>query len=65
MSAARKIYRVYCYDAAHQIVTADWIDAGSDGEAIAEAKARGFASRCEIWDGKRPVAKLEAEPQQA
>ena len=61
MSAAIKSYRVYCYDGAHQVVTADWIEAASDEEAIAKAHAAGFGSKCEIWDGKRLVASLQAE----
>ena len=65
MSNAVKTYRVYCYDAAHKVVTADWIEASSDEEAIAKAQAAGFASKCEIWDGRRLVAMLEAERQHA
>ena len=61
MSASEKTYRVYCYDAAHKIVTADVIDAISDEDAIAKAHAQGFGSKCEIWEGKRLVAQLEAE----
>jgi hypothetical protein len=54
-------YRVYCYDAAHKVVTADWLDADSDEEAIEKARAAGFGSKCEIWHGKRLVAQLEEE----
>ena len=61
MSGPLKTYRVYCYDAAQKAVTADWLKACTDEEAIAEAKARGFGSKCEIWDGKRLVAALEHE----
>jgi hypothetical protein len=61
MSATSKTYRIYCYDGAHQVVTADFIEAASDEEAIASAKAAGFGSKCEIWDGKRLVASLEEE----
>ena len=65
MSAASKTYRIYCYDGAHQVVTADFIEAASDEEAIASAKTAGFGSKCEIWDGKRLVATLEAERRSA
>ena len=65
MSAPKKTYRVYCYDSASKIVTADFIHASSDGEAIATAEAKGFGSKCEIWDGKRLVAQLEGERRQA
>jgi hypothetical protein len=60
-----KTYRIYCYDGARKIVTADWIEAASDEEAIAKAQAAGFGSRCEIWEGKRLVAQLEEERRQA
>jgi hypothetical protein len=62
MSVPQKItYRVCCYDAAHNIVTADWLVAAGDEEAIAKTTAAGFGSKCEIWDGKRLVAEFEAE----
>lgn len=61
MSAPLKTYRVYCYDDAHKVVTADFIDAAGDEEAIARAKAAGFGSKCEIWDERRLVAQLEDE----
>lgn len=65
MSSPLKTYRVYCFDAAHKVVTADWLDAASDEEAIAKSEADGFGSKCEIWDGKRLVAQLEDDRRQA
>jgi hypothetical protein len=65
MSTNQKTYRVYCYDDAHKIVTADFIDAASDDDAIAKAEAAGYGSKCEIWDGKRLVAALAAERRSA
>ncbi len=58
-----KSYRIYSYDGAHHIVTADIIEAASDEQAIAKAEAAcfglgGFGSKCEIWDGRRMVAQL-------
>ena len=61
MSSPVKTYRVCCFDVALGIVTADFIKAASDEEAIAKAKAAGFGSKCEIWDGHRLVAELESE----
>ena len=63
MSPSQKTYRVYCYDGAHHIVTAELIDAASDEEAIAKAEAAGFGTKCEIWQGKRLVAQLEGARQ--
>lgn len=65
MSSPPKTYRVYCYDGDHKVVTADWLEAVTDEEAIAKAKAAGFGSKCEIWDGRRLVAELEDERRQA
>ena len=65
MSAPSKTYRIYTFDLALSAVSADFIKAASDDEAIAKAEADGFGSKCEIWDGKRLVATLEAERRQA
>jgi len=65
MSGPHKTYRVYCYDGAHKVVTADWLEAASDDEAIAKAKARGFGTKCEIWERSRMVASLEDERRSA
>ena len=65
MSDLLKTYRVYCYDATDKVVTADWLDAASDEEAIARVEAMGFGTKCEIWEGNRLVATLEAERRQA
>jgi hypothetical protein len=65
MSAATKTYRVYCFDAARHMVSVDEIEAADDQDAIAKAQAAGFGDKCEIWDGKRLVAQLEAQRLQA
>ena len=62
MSGPNKTYRLYCFDGAHAIVTADWLDAASDEEAMKKAKARGFGTKCEIWERSRLVASLEENP---
>ncbi len=61
MSARQKMYRICCFDGVRNIVTADFIEASSDEEAIATAEAMGFGTKCEIWDGNRLVAELESE----
>jgi len=60
-----KTYRIYCFDGARMSLTNDMIEAASDEEAIAMANRRGFASKCEIWEGQRLVAELDAERRQA
>ncbi len=64
MSAPPKTYRIYCYDVGQKSVSADFIKAAHDEDAIAQAEACA-ASKCEIWDGNRLVAQLEAERRQA
>lgn len=65
MSNPQQSYRVYRFDSVHKMVTADAIDARNDDEAIANAEAAGYGSKCEIWLGRRLVAQLEAQLRQA
>jgi len=65
MSAARKTYRVYCFDGAAMTLTGDLIEACDDAEAVEIAGARRFGSKCEIWEGDRLVARLEDDRRQA
>ena len=65
MSSPLKTYRVYCFDLSRKVVTADFIKAANDEDAIAKAEASGFGTKCELWDGNRMVAQLEAERRQA
>jgi hypothetical protein len=65
MSTPSTTYRVYCFDSARHIVSVDEIEAANDEQAIDKAHAQGFGDRCEIWDGKRMVAMLDAKRQQA
>jgi hypothetical protein len=49
-------YRLYCLDGAGHIGLADWIEAESDAEAIAQARTlKNHALRCEVWQGHRLV----------
>lgn len=61
MSDPQTSYRIYRFNAARHIVTADVLKALGDEEAIANAEAAGFGSKMEIWDGSRLVAQLEGE----
>jgi hypothetical protein len=65
MSPPLKTYRVYCFDAKLQMLSGDFIEAASDEDAIAQAEAAGYGSKCEIWDGQRLVAQLQAPRLQA
>ena len=61
MSDPRKTYRVYAFDGQRMSLTEDEIEAASDSEAIAAVSATGFGTKCEIWEARRLVAKLERE----
>ena len=63
MSPPLITYRIYCFDAERRIVTADWLKAVDDENAIAKANEAGFGSKCEVWDGRRMVAQLEVRLQ--
>lgn len=65
MSTPQKTYRICCFDRARVVVTAHWIEAFSDEEAIAKAEAKSLGSKCEVWDGRRLVAEIEGQRQQA
>lgn len=61
MSSSLKTYRVYCFDGREMTLTGELIEAASDADAIAIAQQQDLGSMCEIWEGKRLVAKLEGE----
>lgn len=65
ISSPLKTYRIYSYDAANKMVTADLIDAIDDAEALAKTNAAGFGSKCELWEGERLVANLGEQRRQA
>ena len=61
MSTPKKTYRVYCYDGVHKVVSVDLIEAADDDDALEQARAQGFGSKCEIWERRRMVAQLGGE----
>ena len=61
MSPSQKTYRIYCFDGANMTLNGHVLKAQTDAEAIAEAEAGDFGSKCEIWEGRRLVATLERE----
>ena len=55
-------YTLYCLDARGQISMAETIDAEDDHDAIRQAQVlKQDARKCEVWDGKRLVADLDAQ----
>ena len=51
-------YRYYCLDSKGQLHSAEWFDAGTDEEAVAQIEAKHADATCEIWQDQRLVAKL-------
>ena len=61
MSVTPRTYRVYTFDRARTAVSADLIRAATDEEAVAAAEASALGHKCEVWDERRLVARLDAE----
>lgn len=53
-------YRHYRLDGAGNIVSADWLDAVDDAEAIRKARSLQLLTDCELWDRNRFIARIEA-----
>jgi hypothetical protein len=52
-------YRIYCLDGANKVASAEWIHADDDAAALEVVTERHAGYKCEIWDGKRLVARLD------
>jgi hypothetical protein len=61
VSGDQSNYRVYCHDGARKVVSAEWVAAANDEDAVTVVEAMYPGLHCEIWDGNRLVAKLEAK----
>ena len=55
-------YRLYRLDGAANIVTADWLEAQSDEEAIRVAQERAKPGRFELWDRNRMIGSSTEPP---
>ncbi len=53
-------YRLYCYDGAGKLWVADSIEAASDEDALAQARAMKAAIKCEVWERDRLVGTVES-----
>lgn len=54
-------YRYYCVDHAGGIAFAEWINSISDEAAVAIVRGlKKNALQCEVWEGNRLVAELNA-----
>lgn len=52
-------YRLYRLDGASKVASAEWIDVDDDPAAIAVARERNDGYECELWQGRRLVARLD------
>ena len=52
-------YRLYGLDGVRKVASAEWIEADDDRAAIEAAKTRFDAGDCELWQGRRLVARLD------
>ena len=60
-----KIYRYYCLDGVGHLHSAEWFEAVSDEDAVAQVEVMHPEALCEIWQGTRLVAKLSPRRLQA
>ena len=52
-------YRLYRLDGAGKIMSADWIDAEADADALRQVHERVNGTRFELWDRKRLVSQSD------
>lgn len=52
-------YRLYGLDGVRKVASAEWIDADDDHAAIEAAKTKFDGGDCEVWQGRRLVARLD------
>lgn len=55
-------YRLYCLDGDQGIAKGEWFEAGNDQEAVELARTKRLRVKCEVWQGKRLVARIPAYP---
>ena len=54
-------YRLYRLDGAGRFSAAEWIKAEGDSAALASAKAIDRSGVCELWQGNRLIARIDAD----
>jgi len=52
-------YRIYCIDGGDKIASAEWVQADNDEAAIELVRERHDGYKCELWDGKRLVTRID------
>jgi len=54
-------YRLYGLDGVNKVASGEWFEADDDQTAIEAAKAMMDGHDCELWQGRRFVARLKHE----
>ena len=52
-------YRLYGLDGVDKVASGEWIEADDDETAIEVAKEKYDGSLCEIWQGRRLIARFD------
>ena len=55
-------YRLYRFDGSSSVVSADWVEAANDAEALLAAKADQGGVTREVWNRDRLVGRIGPEP---
>ena len=63
-SKALANYRLYRLDGAGKIMSAEWIEAPGDEEALRDARARSDSGSFELWDKSRLVERFRPSQRQ-
>ena len=58
-----RAYRLYRFDGASRIISAEWMEAANDAEALCVAKREDQALTREVWERDRLVGRVGPEPQ--
>ena len=54
-------YRLYGLDGVNKVVSAEWLKADDDDQAVEVAKTMMDGHDCELWQGSRLVARIPDE----
>jgi len=57
-------YRLYGLDGVKKVASGEWFDAEDDETAIEVAKRMMDGHDCELWQGRRLIARIPHEPSQ-
>ena len=55
-------YRLYFIDGAGKFTAAEWIEADGDESALAAAHGLNKSVKCELWQGRRLIARIAPAP---